>query len=165
MLRNIHQNLFWAFFYNVIGIPLAAGLYYPLFGWELSPMFGAAAMSLSSFFVVSNALRLNLLRLSDSSRDRKQDPVDAEAFARAVEEIQNILKEESKMTKTAQIKGMMCPHCEMHVKKALEALDGVTSAAPSHEKACAVIEMSKPVPEEEIRKAVEGAGYEFVAME
>ena len=165
VLRNIHQNLFWAFFYNVIGIPLAAGLYYPLFGWELSPMFGAAAMSLSSFFVVSNALRLNLLRLSDSSRDREQDPVDAEAFARAVEEIQNILKEESKMTKTAQIKGMMCPHCEMHVKKALEALDGVTSAAPSHEKACAVIEMSKPVPEEEIRKAVEGAGYEFVAME
>ncbi len=164
VLRNIRQNLFWAFFYNVIGIPLAAGLYYPLFGWELSPMFGAAAMSLSSFFVVSNALRLNLLRIHDPSRDREQDPVDAAAFARAVEEIQTILKEESKMTKTAQIKGMMCPHCEMHVKKALEALDGVTSAAPSHEKACAVIEMSKPVPEEEIKKAVEGAGYEFVSM-
>ncbi len=165
VLRNIRQNLFWAFFYNVIGIPLAAGLYYPLFGWELSPMFGAAAMSLSSFFVVSNALRLNLLRIHDPSRDREQDPADAAAFARAVEEIQTILKEENKMTKTAQIKGMMCPHCEMHVKKALEALDGVTSAAPSHEKACAVIEMSKPVPEEEIKKAVEGAGYEFVSMD
>ncbi len=164
VLRNIRQNLFWAFFYNVIGIPLAAGLYYPLFGWELSPMFGAAAMSLSSFFVVSNALRLNLLRLRDPARDRARDPVDAQAFARAVEEIQNLLREERKMTKTAQIKGMMCPHCEMHVKKALEALDGVTSAAPSHEKACAVIEMSRDVPEEAVRKAVEDAGYEFVSM-
>ncbi len=164
VLRNIHENLFWAFFYNVIGIPLAAGLYFPLFGWELSPMFGAAAMSLSSFCVVSNALRLNLFRLFDPSRDKPREQVDADAFRRAVEDINHSIKEENTMTKTAQIKGMMCPHCEMHVKKALEQLDGVASAAPSHEKGCAVIEMTKPVPEDEIRRAVTEAGYEFVSM-
>lgn len=162
-LRNIHQNLFWAFFYNVIGIPLAAGLYYPLFGWELNPMFGAAAMSLSSFFVVTNALRLNLFRMRDTSGDKPgKNPIPEEAFRAAVADIQKKIQEDEKMTKTIGINGMMCPHCEARVKKALEALEGVVSAAPSHEKNNAVLELSAEVTEETLRKTVEDAGYEYV---
>ncbi|MBQ8074184.1 MAG: heavy metal translocating P-type ATPase [Clostridia bacterium] len=162
-LRNIHENLFWAFFYNVIGIPLAAGVWYPLFGWQLSPMFGAAAMSLSSFCVVSNALRLNLFRLKDGTKDRPGTPVGEDAFRRVIGEIQNNMKQEEKnMTRTIQVNGMMCAHCEAHVKKALEAIDGVTSAAPSHEQHNVVLEMTREVPAEELRQAVADAGYEFV---
>ena len=161
-LRNIHGNLFWAFFYNVIGIPLAAGVWYPLFGWQLSPMFGAAAMSLSSFFVVSNALRLNFFKLHDASRDRPGRPVEEKEFRAAVEDINQMIREEKTMTRTVKIKGMMCPHCEAAVKKALEAVDGVQSAAPSHENGCAVLELTKDVPAEVIGKAVTDAGYEFL---
>ncbi len=162
-LRNIHENLFWAFFYNVLCIPLAAGVYTPLFGWELNPMVGAAAMSLSSFFVVTNALRLNFFRLRDPSRDRPgRKQVPEEAFLGAVEDIQKTMQEEKNMTKTIKIEGMMCPHCEARVKKALEALDGVTSAAPSHENGNAVLALSADVPESVLRKAVEDAGYEFI---
>ena len=162
-LRNIRENLFWAFFYNVIGIPLAAGVWIPLFGWELNPMFGAAAMSLSSFCVVTNALRLNLFRLHDSGKDRALTPVAEEDFRTAVENIQSeLLKEEQTMTKTIGIRGMMCMHCEARMKKALEAVDGVVSAAPDHEKNQAVLELSKDVPETVLRKTVEDAGYEFV---
>ena len=162
-LRNIHENLFWAFFYNVVGIPLAAGAYYPLFGWEMNPMFGAAAMSLSSFCVVTNALRLNLFRLHDGRKDKSGTPAAEEDFRRAIENIRNDLKEEERtMTKTIGVKGMMCMHCEAHVKKALEGIDGVISAAPSHEQGNAVLELAKEVPEEALRKAVEDAGYEYV---
>lgn len=162
-LRNIHENLFWAFFYNVIGIPLAAGAYYPLFGWELNPMFGAAAMSLSSFCVVSNALRLNWFRPHEAGHDRPGTPVSEEAFRRVIQEIQETIKQEEKnMTKTVSIQGMMCPHCEARVKKALEAVEGVVSAVTSHEKANAVLELSGNVSEEALRKAVEDAGYEYV---
>ena len=162
-LRNIRENLFWAFFYNVIGIPLAAGVWIPVFGWELNPMFGAAAMSLSSFCVVTNALRLNLFRLHDSGKDRALTPAAEDEFRAAVENIQSeLLKEEQTMTKTIGIKGMMCMHCEARMKKALEAVDGVVSAAPDHEKNQAVLELSKDVPEEVLRKTMEDAGYEFV---
>ena len=162
-LRNIRENLFWAFFYNVIGIPLAAGAYSSLLGWEMNPMFGAAAMSLSSFCVVSNALRLNLFRLHDGKRDKPGKTADEQEFARAIGNIQKeIRQEERTMTKTIQIKGMMCAHCEAHVKKALEALDGVTGAVPSHEQGTAVLELNGDVPEEALRRAVEEAGYEYV---
>ncbi|MBQ9535319.1 MAG: heavy metal translocating P-type ATPase [Clostridia bacterium] len=164
-LRNIHQNLFWAFFYNVIGIPLAAGVFISITGWQLSPMFGAAAMSLSSFCVVSNALRLNLFRLRDPSRDKPGKTVDEAAFRQAVSDIQKIFKEENKMTKTVKINGMMCGHCEMHVKKALEALDGVQSAEASHEKGTAVLQLSGSVSAEAVKAAVTEAGYEYIGME
>ncbi len=162
-LRNIHENLFWAFFYNVIGIPLAAGVYYPLFGWQLSPMFGAAAMSLSSFCVVSNALRLNLFRLTDGTRDRPGTPVPEKDFRRVIANIQEETgKEEETMTKTIGIQGMMCAHCETRMKKALEEVDGVVSAVTSHEQNNAVLELSHEVPEDALRKAVTDAGYEYV---
>ncbi len=153
VLRNIHQNLFWAFFYNLIGIPLAAGAYIHTFGWELNPMFGAAAMSLSSFCVVTNALRLNLINIHDASRDKKikQPEVPAE--------------EEKSMEKTMHIEGMMCPHCEATVKKALEALDGVESAAPSHEQNKAVVILSADVPDELLIKAVEDKDYKVLGIE
>ena len=127
-LTNIHENLFWAFIYNIIGIPLAAGVWIPIFGWTLNPMFGAAAMSLSSFCVVTNALRLNLVKVHSPKRDKKKKPVDIKLNITA----QN--KEEKIMTKTIKIEGMMCPHCEAAVKKALEAIDGVKEASASHEK-------------------------------
>lgn len=145
-LRNIHENLFWAFIYNVIGIPLAAGVWIPIFGWTLSPMFGAAAMSLSSFCVVTNALRLNFLNIRSSKRDRK---------------IKNITnkKERNTMTTTLKINGMMCPHCEATVKTALESIDGVTSAEVSHESGTAVVTLSKEVSEDVLKKAVVDKGY------
>lgn len=145
-LRNIHENLFWAFIYNVIGIPLAAGVWIPIFGWTLSPMFGAAAMSLSSFCVVTNALRLNFLNIRSSKRDRK---------------IKNITnkKERNTMTTTLKINGMMCPHCEATVKTALESIDGVTSAEVSHESGTAVVTLSKEVNEDVLKKAVVDKGY------
>lgn len=145
-LGNIHENLFWAFIYNVIGIPLAAGVWIPIFGWTLSPMFGAAAMSLSSFCVVTNALRLNFLNIRSSKRDRK---------------IKNITnkKEKNTMTTTLKINGMMCPHCEATVKTALESIDGVTSAEVSHESGTAVVTLSKEVSEDVLKKAVVDKGY------
>ena len=145
-LRNIHENLFWAFFYNVIGIPLAAGVWIPLFGWTLNPMFGAAAMSLSSFCVVSNALRLNLFKLHDAGKDKKI-------------KTKKHHQEENKMEKTMKIEGMMCGHCEAAVKKALEAVDGVASAEVSHTSGTAVVTLSKPVDNAVLKKAVEDKDY------
>lgn len=145
-LRNIHENLFWAFIYNVIGIPLAAGVWIPIFGWTLSPMFGAAAMSLSSFCVVTNALRLNFLNIRSSKRDRK------------IKNKSN-KKEKNTMTTTLKINGMMCPHCEATVKTALESIDGVTSAEVSHESGTAVVTLSKEVSEDVLKKAVVDKGY------
>ncbi len=163
-LRNIHENLFWAFFYNVIGIPLAAGVYYPIFGWQLNPMFGAAAMSLSSFCVVTNALRLNWFRLRDGRKDKPGTPVAEEDFRRVIGNIQEEMKakEEKTLTKTIGINGMMCAHCEARMKKALEEVDGVVSAVTSHEANNAVLELSKNVPEDVLRKAVTDAGYEYI---
>ena len=172
-LRNIHENLFWAFFYNVICIPLAAGAYVGL-GLSLNPMVGAAAMSLSSFCVVSNALRLNLFKLYDAKKGRKNETVDTAAFLEAVEDIRNNMQgktnkkqdktEERKMTKTLKIEGMMCGNCEKHVKKALEALEGVTEAKPSHEKNEAVVEFSAEVSEDTISAAITEAGYDYKGM-
>ena len=151
-LRNIHENLFWAFFYNVIGIPLAAGVWIPLFGWTLNPMFGAAAMSLSSFCVVSNALRLNLFKLHDAGKDKKINRHSKH-------------KEETTMVKTMKIEGMMCGHCEAAVKKALEAIDGVASAEVSHTDGTAVVTLSKPVENAVLRKAVEDKDYTVTDIE
>lgn len=147
VLRNIHENLFWAFIYNVIGIPLAAGVWIPLFGWQLNPMFGAAAMGLSSFCVVSNALRLNLLDLRNPKRDKKQKSK------------KRMEKESVGMKRTMMIEGMMCGHCEARVKKCLEALDGVESAEVSHEKGTAVVTLSAEVADEVLKKAVEEQDY------
>ena len=150
-LRNIHENLFWAFFYNVIGIPLAAGVWIPIFGWTLNPMFGAAAMSLSSFCVVSNALRLNLFQLHDAGKDKKIK--------------KKHHKEETTMEKTMKIEGMMCGHCEAAVKKALEAVDGVASAEVSHTSGTAVVTLSKPVDSAVLKKAVEDKDYKVTSIE
>lgn len=145
-LKNIHENLFWAFFYNVIGIPLAAGVWIPLFGWQLNPMFGAAAMSLSSFCVVSNALRLNWFKMYDTSKDKKI-------------KIKNKNKEETTMTKTMKIEGMMCGHCEATVKKALEALAQVDTAEVSHETGTAVVTLNSDVSNDTLKQAVEAKDY------
>ena len=145
-LRNIHENLFWAFIYNIIGIPLAAGVFIPLLGWQLNPMFGAAAMSLSSFCVVSNALRLNLFDPHSARKDHKIK------FA----------KEPKTMQKTLKIEGMVCTHCSGRVKKALEELPGVVSAEVSHESGTAVVTMSAPVDDATLKKAVEDQGYQVV---
>ena len=140
-LRNIHQNLFWAFIYNVIGIPLAAGAFIGLLGWQLNPMFAAAAMSLSSFCVVTNALRLNLFKMHDPEVNKNE-------------------KEIKNMEKTLNIEGMMCVHCEMHVRKALEALDGVKEVSVSHETGKAVVTSENPISDDELTKAVEKQGYQ-----
>ena len=150
-LRNIHENLFWAFFYNVIGIPLAAGVWIPLFGWQLNPMFGAAAMSLSSFCVVSNALRLNWFKMYDAGRDKKI-------------KANNKNKEETTMTKTMKIEGMMCGHCEARVKKVLEALPEVDAAEVSHEAGTAVVTMNAEVSDDVLKKAVEDQDYKVLAI-
>ena len=152
-LRNIHENLFWAFFYNIIGIPLAAGVWIPIFGWTLNPMFGALAMSLSSFCVVSNALRLNLFKVKDAGRDHK---IKNEVTLPQWEES----KGEKNMTKTMTIKGMMCGHCEARVKKTLEELEHVTEAQVSHEKGTVVVSMEVEVTDDVLKKAVEEQGYQ-----
>ena len=149
-LKNIHENLFWAFFYNVVGIPLAAGVWIPLLGLKLSPMFGAAAMSLSSFCVVSNALRLNLFKLHDAAKDKK---------------IKRKHKEVKPMTKTMKIEGMMCKHCEARVKKTLEAIDGVIEAEVSHEAGTAIVTMDKPVADDVLRQAIEAQDYPVLGIE
>ncbi len=152
-LRNIHENLFWAFFYNVIGIPLAAGVWYPLFGWKLNPMFGAAAMSLSSFCVVTNALRLNLFRLEDAGKDKKRN------------RHKNQKKEEELiMQKTMKIEGMMCGHCEATVKKTLEAIQGVEEAVVSHEAGTAVVTLSEEVLPDVLKEAVEAKDYQVTEI-
>lgn len=153
-LRNIHENLFWAFIYNVIGIPLAAGVFINVLGWQLNPMFAAAAMSLSSFSVVTNALRLNFLRIHDSKRNHKIN-----------NKQNNITKKESKvMNKTLKIEGMMCSHCEMHTKKALEALEGVTNAEVSHESGTAVVTLEKDIADDILKQAVSEQGYKVTEI-
>jgi Cu2+-exporting ATPase len=151
-LTNIHENLFWAFFYNVIGIPLAAGVWIPLFHWQLNPMFGAAAMSLSSFCVVSNALRLNLFDMHNAKKDKK------------IKAKNNKKKENNSMEKTMNIEGMMCGHCEATVKKALEAVDGVSEAIVSHENGTAAVKLEKPVDDSVLRKAVEDHDYKVTGI-
>ena len=151
-LRNIHENLFWAFFYNVIGIPLAAGVWYPVFGWKLNPMFGAAAMSLSSFCVVTNALRLNLFDIRSTRKDKKIKKNHKE-------------KENKTMTKTMKIEGMMCGHCEARVKKALEAVAGVSEAVVSHETGTAVVTLSEAVSDDVLKKAVEDQDYKVISVQ
>ena len=154
-LRNIHENLFWAFIYNIVGIPLAAGVFINILGWQLNPMFAAAAMSLSSFSVVTNALRLNFFRMHDSKWDHK---------------IKNKLKIKTKkeiktMEKTLKIEGMMCEHCEMHTKKALEALDGVTNAMVSHQTGTAVVTLEKSVSDDVLIQAVTNQGYKVTEIQ
>ncbi len=151
VLQNIKQNLFWAFIYNIIGIPLAAGLWIPIFGWSLNPMFGAAAMSLSSFCVVSNALRLNLLDVHNPKRDKKIK--------------HKTIQEEKSMEKTIKIEGMMCGHCEATMKKALEAVDGVETAVVSHEKGTAVVTLTKDIDTDVFKKIVENKDFTFIGME
>lgn len=158
-LTNIHENLFWAFFYNVIGIPLAAGLWYPLLEWKLNPMFGAAAMSLSSFCVVTNALRLNLCRVYDPKHDRKATPDRKNKTDKPNE------SEEKSMTKTMNIEGMMCCHCEARVKKALEALDAVSEAAVSHESGTAVVTLSSDISDEKLKETVEAEDYKVTSIQ
>ena len=201
-LRNIHENLFWAFFYNVVGIPLAAGLWYPIFGWKLNPMFGAAAMSLSSFCVVTNALRLNLFKMHDASKDHPMRKKAEKAANKGGEKAENagavrmgaedtrsigqtangnetVSKEMQKsenqknhinmegitMTKTMNIEGMMCGHCEARVKKALEALAGVESAEVSHEKGTAVVSMSADVADDTLKEAIEAQDYKVDSIQ
>lgn len=150
-LRNIHQNLFWAFFYNSIGIPLAAGAFISILGWEMNPMFGAAAMSLSSFCVVTNALRLNWFRLYNSSRDKKR---------------RNKKKKEIKvMEKTMKINGMMCGHCSGRVKKVLEALPEVDEAIVSYVEGTAVVKLNAEISDDVLKQTVEAQDYEVVSVE
>ncbi|MBO5522735.1 MAG: metal-transporting ATPase, partial [Roseburia sp.] len=154
-LRNIHENLFWAFIYNIIGIPLAAGVFIGILGWQLDPMFAAAAMSLSSFSVVTNALRLNFFRMYDSKRDYKIK----KRYKTKIE------KETKIMEKTLKIEGMMCGHCEMHTKKALEAIDGVAKAEVSYETGEAVVTLEKSVPDDVLKKAVVDQGYQVTNIQ
>jgi len=151
-LKNIHENLFWAFFYNIIGIPLAAGVWIPVLGLQLSPMFGAAAMSLSSFCVVTNALRLNLLKVHDSSRDKKRKN-------------QEIRKEEWNMEKKMVIEGMMCAHCEARVKKCLEALTEVDEAIVSHTDGTAIVKLNADLSDEVLKQTVEAQDYIVKSVE
>lgn len=153
-LRNIHQNLFWAFFYNCIGIPLAAGVFIPIFGWQLNPMFGAAAMSLSSFCVVTNALRLNFFSMYDASRDRK---IKAKKTKNA--------KENKKMERTMKINGMMCGHCSGRVKKVLEALPEVDEAIVSHQDGTAIVKLNAEIADDVLKSTVEAQDYEVVSVE
>lgn len=152
-LKNIHENLFWAFIYNVIGIPLAAGIWIPVFGWKLNPMFGAAAMSLSSFCVVMNALRLNLFSIHDAGKDKKRKKKN------------NKKMEEREMTKTIKIEGMMCGHCEAAVKKALEGIEGVAQAEVSHEAGTALVTLNEEVADEALKKAVQDKDYKVVSIQ
>ena len=168
-LKNIHENLFWAFIYNIIGIPLAAGIWIPIFGWQLNPMFAAAAMSLSSFCVVTNALRLNLCKLHDTGKDKHlkhslRGEVKLAQLENKQEIKQSINKEGKMMEKTMTIEGMMCGHCEASVKKALEGLDGVTEAVVSHETGTAVVKLSADVSDEVLKKTVEDKEYTVVSV-
>ena len=187
-LRNIHENLFWAFFYNVIGIPLAAGVWIPIFGWTLNPMFGAAAMSLSSFCVVTNALRLNLFKVHDASKDKKIKQNTAELHVTADTENKNMTNEEAdccsteihdrkdqeniKVNKenngmttiTVNVTGMMCGHCEAHVNKAIKEAFGVEDVVSSHEKGTTVIQAPQKLDEDKIREVIKEAGYEVTGI-
>ena len=179
-LTNIHENLFWAFFYNVIGIPLAAGLWYPLFHIKLNPMFGAAAMSLSSFCVVTNALRLNLFQMHQPTRKERNHVTEAQAVegtgviainqetqnhADSNKERQSKESEERTMTKTMKIEGMMCGHCEARVKKSLEALDQVQEAVVSHETGTAVVTLKADVDDSVLKKTVEDQDYKVTSIQ
>ena len=155
-LKNIHENLFWAFFYNIVGIPLAAGVWIPIFGWELNPMFGAAAMSLSSFCVVSNALRLNLFNMYDAGKDKKIKKTKTQEEQK---------EEEKSMTKTMKIEGMMCMHCEARVKKTLEALPEVAEAVVSHEAGTAVVTLNADLSNEALTKVIEDQDYKVISVE
>ena len=159
-LVNIHENLFWAFIYNIVGIPLAAGVWIPLFGWQLNPMFGAAAMSLSSFCVVSNALRLNLVKIYGAKHDHKRA-----GNGTMIETQVEKNKEDKKMKKRMTIEGMMCEHCEARVKKALEALDGVQGAVVSHEAGTAIVTLSAEVENDVLKKAVEDQDYKVISVQ
>lgn len=160
-LKNIHENLFWAFIYNVIGIPLAAGIWIPVFGWQLNPMFGAAAMSLSSFCVVTNALRLNFLKIHDAGRDKKKRKQTKKGQKNDFKKE----SEENNMKKTMKIEGMMCGHCEATVKKALETLEQVSAAEVSHKDGTAVVTLQADISDEELKKAVEEKDYTVVSVE
>ncbi|MBQ8077305.1 MAG: cation transporter, partial [Eubacterium sp.] len=155
-----YENLFWAFIYNIIGIPLAAGVWIPITGWTLSPMFGAAAMSLSSFCVVTNALRLNLINPHKPKRKSRKQPLNID-----IDEFVITEKEQDTMTKTVKIDGMMCPHCEAAVKKALEAFPQVDSADVSHEQGTAVLTLNADLSNDEIKRAVEEKEYTFISAE
>ena len=165
-LRNIHENLFWAFIYNIIGIPLAAGIWIPVFGWQLNPMFGAAALSLSSFCVVTNALRLNFFGMYDAKKDKKIKNQVTLQTVNAKSQMQNKSKEKENhaMEKTMEIKGMMCGHCEATVKKALEALPQVEEAIVSHEKGTAVVKLNAEIADETLKKTVEDKDYQVVSV-
>ncbi len=180
-LKNIHENLFWAFFYNVIGIPLAAGLWYPIFGWKLNPMFGAAAMSLSSFCVVTNALRLNFFSMYSTKKDKKRKKKNISAGREKDEkreeysekeekttEMNNITttkgKDETEMEKLMEIKGMMCVHCEARVKKCLEKLDAFDEAIVSHDKGTAIVKLNEMIDNDILKKTVEDQDYEVIAI-
>ena len=164
-LKNIHENLFWAFFYNIIGIPLAAGVWIPFFGWQLNPMFGAAAMSLSSFCVVTNALRLNLVEVYSTRHDKKRRNQSGTVYRDNQTEIEIEREGEKTMTKTMKSEGMMCGHCEARVKKCLEALEQVSEAVVSHEAGTAVLTLSAEVSDEELRKTVEAQDYKVLSVE
>ena len=173
-LKNIHENLFWAFFYNSIGIPLAAGLFIPILGWEMNPMFGAAAMSLSSFCVVTNALRLNFKKIYDTSKDRtrKHKKIEGNAFQRENASDNNnacddacAMKEDNTMEKTMKIEGMMCPHCEARVKKTLEDMAQVTEAVVSHVEGTAVVKLAEAVENDVLKKIIEDQGYKVLDVQ
>lgn len=170
-LRNIHENLFWAFFYNVIGIPLAAGIWIPIFGWKLNPMFGAAAMSLSSFCVVTNALRLNFFSLYNASKDKKLKKKNTNQEVLKVQENLQIenndndkRKDDNEMEKVMEIKGMMCGHCEARVKKCLEKLEAVEEAIVSHEKGTAIVKLKEMIDDDVLKKTVEDQDYEVIRI-
>ena len=163
-LHNIHENLFWAFFYNMIGIPLAAGLFVTFTGWKLNPMFGAAAMSLSSVCVVTNALRLNLFKLYDAGKDKKNRKNKKRISVSIISGDAVNDKEENIMIRTMKIKGMMCSHCENHVKKALEELNGVEHAEVSAESGTAVVTLTSDIPDDTLRAAVESQDYEVIEV-
>ncbi len=173
-LKNIHENLFWAFFYNSIGIPLAAGLFIPILGWEMNPMFGAAAMSLSSFCVVTNALRLNFKKIYDTSNDRHHNKkkIEGNAFITEDASYNNYacdeacaMKEEMTMEKTMKIEGMMCPHCEARVKKTLEEMAQVTEAVVSHVEGTAVVKLAEAVENDVLKKIIEDQGYKVLDVQ
>ena len=157
-LKNIHENLFWAFFYNSIGIPLAAGVFIPLLHWEMNPMFGAAAMSLSSFCVVSNALRLNFVKIYDTVKDkRKKNNYACDKTC--------TIKEDHTMEKKMKIEGMMCPHCEARVKKTLEEMAQVTEAVVSHVEGTAVVKLAEAVENDVLKKIIEDQGYKVLDIQ